>query len=73
MPGGRKQILSPFTGCKKQKLWNNSREKYIPVKRRKNLAETDKRSYYKEDWLEELLDGKSTCYNGNESDNNDGS
>ena len=28
-------------------------------------------SYYKEEWLEEFLDGKSAFYNGNESDNND--
>ena len=34
MSDGRKQILSPFTGCKKQKAWNKTREKYIPVKRR---------------------------------------
>ena len=28
------RILSPFTGCKKRKAWNNTREKYMPVKRR---------------------------------------
>ena len=27
MPDGRKQILSPFTGCKKRKAWNKTREK----------------------------------------------
>ena len=41
------------------------------VKRRQNLAETDKGSYYKEEWLEEYLDSKGAFYNGNESDNND--
>ena len=28
----------------------------MPVKRRQNLAETVKGSYYKEEWLEEFLD-----------------
>ena len=37
----------------------------MPVKRRQNLAETDKGSYNKEKWLEEFLDSKG----GNESDN----
>ena len=55
MPDSRKQILSPFTRHKKQKAWNKTREKYVPVKRRQNLAETDRRSYYKEEWLEEFL------------------
>ena len=39
------------------------------VKRRQNLAETDRRSYYKDEWLEKLLDSKGTFYNDNESDN----
>ena len=43
----------------------------MPVKRRQNLAETDRGSYYKEEWLEEFLDSKGAFYNGNESDNND--
>ena len=43
----------------------------MPVIRRQNLAETDKGSYYSEEWLEEFLDGKSAFYNGNKSDNND--
>ena len=34
MPDGRKRILSPFTGRKKRKAWNKTREKYMPVKRR---------------------------------------
>ena len=42
----------------------------MPVKRQ-NLAETDRGSYYKEEWLEELLDSKRAFYNGNESDNDD--
>ena len=58
-------------GVKKRKAWNKSREKYIPVKRRQNLAEKDKGSYYKEEWLEEFLDSKGAFYSGNESDNND--
>ena len=41
------------------------------VKRQQNLAETDRGSYYKEEWLEEYLDSKGAFYNGNESDNND--
>ena len=48
MPDGRKLILSPFTGRKKQKTWNKTREKYVPVKRRQ--TEIDRGSYYnKED------------------------
>ena len=70
MPDGRKRILVPFTGRKKRKAWNETRVKYMPVKRRQNLAETDKGSYYKEEWLEEFLDSKGAFYNGNESDNN---
>ena len=34
MPHGRKRIFSPFTGCKKRKAWNKTREKYIPVKKK---------------------------------------
>ena len=48
MPDGCKLILSPFTGRKKQKAWNKTREKYMPVKRRQ--IETNRGSYYnKED------------------------
>ena len=43
----------------------------MPIKKRQNLAETDKGSYYKEEWLEEFLDSNGACYNGNESDNNE--
>ena len=50
MSDGRKKILSPFTGRKNRKAWNNTREKYMPVKRRQNLAETDRGSHYKEEW-----------------------
>ena len=70
MSDGRKRILSPFTGCKEWKAWNKTREKCMPVKRRKNLAETD-RGYYKEELLEEFLDSKAAFYNRNESDNGD--
>ena len=71
MPVGLKRILGPFTGRKKGKAQNKIRVKYMPVKRRQNLAKTDKGSYYKEEWLEEFLDSKGAFYNGNESDNND--
>ena len=43
----------------------------MPVKRRQNLAETDRGSYHKQECLEEFLDSKGAFYNGNESDNND--
>ena len=33
MPEGRKRILSPFTGRRKQKAWK-TRETYMPLKRR---------------------------------------
>ena len=36
-----KQILRPSNGRKQRKAWNNTREKYLPIKRRHNLAETD--------------------------------
>ena len=32
MSDGRKLILSPFAGHKKQKAWNRTREKYMPEK-----------------------------------------
>ena len=43
----------------------------MPVKRRQNLAVPDRRSYYKEEWLEEFLESKGQFYNGNEGDNDD--
>ena len=53
MPAGRKRILSPFTGHKKQKSWNNAKEKYMPGERRQNLAGTDRGSFYnQEEWVE---------------------
>ena len=70
MPDGRKRIVGPFTGCKKRKAWKKTSVKYMPVKRRQNLAETEKGSYYKEEWSEEFLDSKGAFYNVNESDNN---
>ena len=69
MPDGRKRILSSSTGRKKRKAWNKTREKCMPIKRRQNLAATDRGSYYKEEWLEEFLDIKGAFYNGNESNN----
>ena len=47
MPDGCKLILSPFTGHKKRKAWNKTREKYMPVKRRQ--IETDRGSCYKKE------------------------
>ena len=70
MLDGRKRILGPLTGRKKRKAWNKTRTKYMSVKRRQNLAETNKGSYYKEEWLEEFLDCRVAFYNGNENDNN---
>ena len=32
------------------------------------MAETDKKSYYKGEWLEEYLDSEGAFYNRNESD-----
>ena len=67
----RKRILSPFTGCKKRKAWNKTREKYMPVKRRQKIQLKQTGSYYKEERLEEFLDSKGAFYNVNESDNDD--
>ena len=72
MSDGRKQILSPLTGCKKRKAWNKTREKCMTVKRRQYLAESD-RGHYKEELLEEFLDRKGEFYNRNEIDNDDAS
>ena len=71
MSDGRKRILSPFTGRKKRKTWDKTREKYTSIKRRQNLAEKARGLNYKEEWLEEFLDSKGAFYNGNESDNYD--
>ena len=40
----------------------------MPVKRRQNLSETDRGSYYKEEWLEKFLDSEDAFYNGNDDD-----
>ena len=40
----------------------------MPLKRRQNLSETDRGSYYKEEWLEEFLDSKGEFYNGNDDE-----
>ena len=39
----------------------------MPLKRRLNLAETDRGSYYKEEWIDKFLDSKGAFYNSNES------
>ena len=36
MSDGCKLIHSPFTGNKKRKAWNKTREKYTPVKKKTN-------------------------------------
>ena len=44
----------------------------MQVKRRQNLAETDRRSYHnKEEWIEEFLEGEGAFYNGSESGDSD--
>ena len=64
--------MSPFTGCRKRKAWNNTRAKNMPEERNKNLSETDRRSHYnQEEQVEEFLDEKSAFYNGSESDDGD--
>ena len=48
MSYSRKLILNRFTGRKKRKVWNKTREKYMLVKKRQ--IETERGSYYnKED------------------------
>ena len=71
MSDGRKRILGPFTGRKKRTSWYKTREKYTPLKRKQNLAETRRGLYYKEEWLEEFLYNKGAFYNGNKSDDDD--
>ena len=71
-----KQILCPFTEYKKRKVWNKTREKYVPEEGNQNLAETDRGLYFNQgEWLEEFSDDKAAFYNGsesNDSDNDDG-
>ena len=65
---GHKRILIPFTGRKKRKARNKTREKYMQEEKIQNLAETDKGQYYnQEEWLEEFMDDKGAIYNGTES------
>ena len=45
----------------------------MPVKRRQNLAEAGRGSYYREQRLEEFLDSKDVFYGGNESDSDESS
>ena len=49
-----KEFWVILLGVKKLKVWNKTKEKYMLV-RRQNLAETDRGSYYKEEWLKEFL------------------
>ena len=69
MSGGRKRILSPFAGRQKRQGWNKTREKYLLQKRRQDLAETDRGSYYNQkESPEEFLDNKDAFYDSTESD-----
>ena len=43
---------------KRWKAWNKTKGKYVPVKKKQNLAETGRGSNYKEQWLQEFLDSK---------------
>ena len=44
----------------------------MPEQIRQNLAEKDRRSYYKQkEWLEAFLDDKSALFDGSESDDSD--
>ena len=73
MSGGSKRILSPFTGRKKRKAWNKTREKYMLEEIRQNLAKTDRSYYNQEEWLEKFLDDKGAFYDvseSNDSENN---
>ena len=38
----------------------------MSLKRRLNLAETDRESHYKEERIDKFLDSKGAFYNGNE-------
>ena len=59
--------MRSFTGRKKRKSWNNTREKYMLEERRQNLAETDQGLFYnQEEWVE-FLDDKGVFYNNSES------
>ena len=72
MSGGRKRILSPFTGRKKRKAWNKTREKFMSEERRQNLAETNRGSYCKQgEWLEAFLDDKIAFSDDIERDDSD--
>ena len=62
MSDGRKQVLSPFPGGKKQKSWNKTKEKEDKIQLKHK--QTDRGSYYQEEWLEEFLDSQGIFYNG---------
>ena len=64
LSGGRKRILSPFTGRKKRKARNKTREKYMTEEKIQNLAATDKGYYNQGEWLEEFFDNKGAIDNG---------
>ena len=71
MSDGHKRILSPFTGCKKQKAWNQTREKYMPVKQTKLSWNRSRGIILRRGTDRRVLDSKGACYNGNESDDDE--
>ena len=67
MSDGGKLILSPYTGRKKQKAWNKTREKYMPVKKKTDWNRQGIILQWR-GWLEVFLNGKGAFFNVNESD-----
>ena len=59
-------------GGKTKKIGKRLEKNICHKKKRRNLAETDRGSYYnQEEWLEEFLDNKGEFYNGSERDDSD--
>ena len=70
MPGGRKQILSPFTGRKKQKAWNKTRKKKYAGKKKTKFSWNRPRIILQRGTVRRIF-SKGACNNGNESDNDE--
>ena len=69
MPAYRKGILSPFGGRKKRIPPNKKQRTVMTKENRRNLANTDRGSYYnQEEWLEEFLEVKVIFYKDSDSD-----
>ena len=71
MSAGPRRIMSPFTGRKKQKPWNNTRENYMPEGRRQNLTKRQGIILQSRGMVDEFLDNKGAFYNGSENDDGD--